>query len=105
LNSSKQSDFDELLFWGRIDGVKSDYYVAVGICYNDRYEFPEKKFYWCNQANNMTFEAFPPLHDLHKAHNEKIAANLFQGEPTLVHTKLVDPEEEAKKAAEKAAKA
>lgn len=84
--------------------MKSDYYVAVGICYNDRYEFPEKKFYWCNQANNMTFEQFPKLHENHKEANEAIANQLFEGEPMKVHKVLVDPEEEAKKKAEKQAK-
>jgi len=79
--------------------------VAVGICYNDRYEFPEKKFYWCSSGNNMTFEAFPALHELHREHNDKFASQLFQGEPAKVLVKLVDPEEEAKKEAEKAAKA
>lgn len=85
--------------------MKSDYYVAVGICYNDRYEFPEKKFYWCSSTNNMTFEPFPAVHDLHMEHNDKFASQLFQGDPNIVHVKLVDPEEEAKKAAAKAAKA
>lgn len=53
----------------------------------------------------MTFEAFPALHELHREHNDKFASQLFQGEPAKVLVKLVDPEEEAKKEAEKAAKA
>jgi len=63
LNSSAATDFEELLFWGRVAAAKSDYYIALGVCYKDRYEFPEKKFYWCSQANNMIFEAFPDLND------------------------------------------
>ena len=66
LNSAAPSDFDELLFWGRVSGVKADYYIAMGVCYNDRFEFPEKKFYWCSPANSMVFEAFPALNDQHK---------------------------------------
>jgi radial spoke head protein 9 len=31
----------------------------MGVCYNERFEFPEKKFFWCSSANNMQFEAFP----------------------------------------------
>jgi len=51
LNNAGATDFDELLFWGRISGLKADYYIAMGVCYKDRYEFPEKKFYWCSSAN------------------------------------------------------
>ena len=51
LNSCGPTDFDELLFWGRVTGLKSDYYIAMGVCYKDRYEFPEKKFYWCSSGN------------------------------------------------------
>ena len=78
LNSVSPSEFDELLFWGRITGLKADYYIAMGICYKDRYEFPEKKMFWCssiNQTNKVnsetvpafTFVAFPSLNDQHKA--------------------------------------
>lgn len=51
LNTAGETDFDELLFWGRINGLKADYYIAMGICFRDRYEFPEKKFYWCSSNN------------------------------------------------------
>ena len=101
LNNSTAADFDELLFWGRVEGVKQDYYVAVAYCYNDRYEFPEKKFYWCNAENNMTVKAFPVLHGMHREHNDNFAAKPFSGVPGLLHVKLVDPAEEAKKEEEK----
>ena len=77
LNNSGETDFDELLFWGRITGLKADYYIAMGVCYKDRYEFPEKKFYWCssNHQNNtvnpetnvkaFTFVPFDKLNDQH----------------------------------------
>ena len=73
LNSSQPSDFEELLFWGRVSAAKGDYYIALGICYRERYEFPEKKFFWCSKANNMTFQAFPPLNDQHKEEYDKLA--------------------------------
>lgn len=63
LNNSVATDFDELLFWGRVSGKAADYYVAMGVCYQNRYEFPEKKFYWCSPANQMVFEAFPALNE------------------------------------------
>ena len=49
LNNSAATDFDELLFWGRVSAVKGgDYYIAMGVCYKDHYEFPDKKFFWCS---------------------------------------------------------
>ena len=84
LNEATETDFDELLFWGRVSGVKADYYVAMGICYNDRFEFPEKKFYWYSQSNDMTFEAMPALNDQHKDRYDAFAGQLFQGEPKKI---------------------
>jgi len=34
------------MFWGKIIGLNKDYYVAMGTSYTDKYEFPEKRFYW-----------------------------------------------------------
>lgn len=49
LTSSNDGDFEELLFWGRIASAnEQNYYIALGVNFSDRYEFPEKKFYWCN---------------------------------------------------------
>jgi len=49
LGNSNEADFEELLFWGRIDAAnEQSYYIALGVCFADRYEFPEKKFYWCS---------------------------------------------------------
>lgn len=98
LNTANASDFDELLFWGKVSGVKADYYVAMGVCYNDRFEFPEKKFYWCSSANNMCFEAFPLLNDQHRDRYDAFATQLFTGEPMKVLHK-VEPDEGAEVAA------
>jgi hypothetical protein len=91
-NKATATDFDELLFWGRVSGIKADYYIALGVCYNDRFEFPEKKFYWCSTANSMQFEAFPPLNDQHKDKYDSYAGQLFSGEPMKVLLK-VEPDE------------
>jgi hypothetical protein len=34
----------ELQFWGKISGLKNDYFIAVGLNY-DEYEFPSKIFF------------------------------------------------------------
>jgi len=79
----------------------------MGIIYKDRYEFPQKRFYWCSAANGMTFEQFPAVNDQHREDYDKMAGQLFKGEPLLVHKSVevpIDPEVVAKKEAEKKAR-
>ena len=104
MNAAGPSDFDELLFWGRISGVKADYYIAMGVCYNNRFEFPEKKFYWCSQSNNMIFEPFPELNTQHSNELDKFAGQLFQGTPAhvLIAVEKSNEEVEAEKQAREA---
>ena len=117
LNNSGESDFDELLFWGRITGLKADYYIAMGVCYKDRYEFPEKKFYWCssgnqtnkvhpeNNTNAFTFVPFDPLNDQHKAEYNLRAEEMFTGEAFLVLGKPVEKDKETLRLEEEAKQA
>lgn len=58
----------ELMFWGKITGINKDYYIAMGVTYEERYEFPTKKFYWAS-SSDFVFSEFPPLNDQH-AHSE-----------------------------------
>ena len=61
LNKSTPADFEELKFWGRIQCTKAeDYYVAIGLTYNGKYEFPHKRFYFAS-GSNFEFEPFPEL--------------------------------------------
>jgi hypothetical protein len=62
LNSASKHDFEELLFWGRIDGAKQNYYICLGVTFTDKYEFPEKRFYWASSAD-FKFKNFPTLND------------------------------------------
>jgi len=64
----------------------------MGVVYADRYEFPEKKFYWC-ASNDFAFKPFPELNDQHREEYDKLLG-LFQGDPNYVHKKVEkDPEE------------
>jgi hypothetical protein len=45
------TEFEELLFWGKIIGMTADYYIAMGIVYTGRYEFPEKRFFYACSAD------------------------------------------------------
>jgi len=51
LNNSSKDDFEELLFWGRISGLKNDYYIATGLTYKGKYEFPTKRFFYATSNN------------------------------------------------------
>jgi radial spoke head protein 9 len=97
LNDATETDFDELLFWGRITAKNCDYYIAMAMCYKDRYEFPEKKFFWCTSANGFKFTAFPKMEDQHTDCINKLASTLFEGEPMKVLEQRENPEEEAEK--------
>lgn len=53
---------DELMFWGKITGIKNDYYVAMSITYQNFFEFPNKKFYYA-MSNEFYFKEMPDLND------------------------------------------
>ena len=53
-------DAEELMFWGKITGIKSDYYVALAITYSNNYEFPNKKFFWA-LSEDFSFREMPTL--------------------------------------------
>eukprot|EP00347_Sterkiella_histriomuscorum_P001082 403373397 len=56
--------FEELMFWGKINGVSNDYYVAVALQYVGVPDFPKKHYFWCSSAN-WTFASLPqPLYAL-----------------------------------------
>jgi len=101
LNNSNPHDFEELLFWGRIEGLKADYYICMGVTFTDKYEFPTKCFYWAS-STDFKFKPFPAVNT---QHNDKVDSivQLFSGEPNRVYIRVekeVSPEEaEAEKVA------
>jgi len=66
LNRAEKTDFEELLFWCRVEGISNDYYICLGVTYSDKYEFPEKRFYWASSAD-FKFHDFDKLNDQHLA--------------------------------------
>lgn len=46
LKITENYKFDNIYFWGRIEGVERDYYIALGIQYKGQYNFPKKQFFW-----------------------------------------------------------
>ena len=92
LNVSGESDFEELLFWGKLSGLSADYYVALGLVYTGRYEFPSKRFYYC-LSTDFLFKPFPALNDQHKDLYDSLNS-MLTGNPNLIHKK-VEPERSA----------
>lgn len=92
VNTSADTDFEELLFWGRLSGLNADYYIAVGLVYTGRYEFATKRFYYAT-SQDFQFKPFPALNDQHKELYDGIK-NMLTGNPKLIHKK-VEPEKTA----------
>lgn len=83
-NLNNSIECDELLFWGRINGLKADYFIAVAVFYEGKYEFPGKKFYW---ASNNDFK-FAELPETLEQHNEFI--NKYNDFFTGDHAKILE---------------
>lgn len=79
LNGCENTDFEELLFWGKIIGLNKDYYIAMGITYSDKYEFPEKRFYWA-LSSDFAFSPFPDVNDQHRQMVDTVRG-MFMGTP------------------------
>ena len=94
-----KNEDEELTFWGKITGIKNDYYIAMAIAYRDMYEFPVKKFYWA-QSSDFTFKEMPSLTEQHDA-VINTDNTYFLGEPgkMLVSSKKEGEEEEGKEEA------
>lgn len=85
---------EELWFWGKIIGLESDYFVALGVNYKNHYEFPEKLFYY---TPSTTFN-FQPLPEISPSHlSDMQASNLafLTGNPATIikqYEEEVDPD-------------
>lgn len=56
------SQADEVLFWGKINGLNADYFIAVTVTYAGQYEFPSKQFhYTLSNTPNFCFKEMPAL--------------------------------------------
>lgn len=73
---------EELVFWGKVTGIKNDYYIAMALQYTSMYEFPVKTFYWA-LSSEFAFKEMPQITE---QHDEIIDADqsYFLGEPAKV---------------------
>jgi radial spoke head protein 9 len=92
LQLNDREKFDELMFWGRIRGAASDYYVAMGVKFTE-YEFPSKAFYFA--TSNFSFQRLPAIQPLFKDKIEEVVS-LFTGNPDqalfeVLEVKIIPP--------------
>lgn len=64
LQASKE--IEELVFWGKIEGIKQDYFIAMGLTFRNMYEFPVKTFFWA-LGGEFIFREMPDLTEQHDA--------------------------------------
>ena len=85
MNECQETDFEELLFWGRVSGTKGDYYVAQGVTYKKQYEFPTKTFYFAS-SSDFAFRKFRDINTQHKDEYDKITTP-FTGDSSHIYIK------------------
>lgn len=84
---SSETGYEEILFWGKIQGLNKDYYILIGINYSNHYEFPEKGFFWAS-SSDFSFQPFPEMNSQHSAEKYNSIKSLFTGDPKLIHLKV-----------------
>jgi radial spoke head protein 9 len=79
---TETTDFDQILFWGKIEGIKKDYYIAQGLNFKGCYEFPMKTFYWCSGAD-FNFAKFTEVKSEFRDDVDKFRG-MFVGQPDKI---------------------
>lgn len=64
LRLNETEKFEQILFWGKIEGTEKDYYIALGLNFKGQYEFPIKKFFW--SSNDFKFAELPAVNPEYK---------------------------------------
>lgn len=87
----KITEAEEVLFWGKIFGIKNDYYIALLVNYKGHYEFPVKSFYYTT-STTWVFTPLPKVQKYHIEDNETFHFKEFSGDPGEVIHQYIDPD-------------
>lgn len=90
--------YDQILFWGRIRGLKSNYYIAMAIKFHGQYEFPAKKFFFATE--NFVFKDLPQIIAQFKTRIEDFNTE-FEGNPEKIIWEMEKQEEAEEQTSEK----
>jgi len=82
----------ELWFWGKILGVEKDYFVTIAVYYDGHYQFPMKKFFFCNSVSYI-FTELPEVTEEIVADAQKFNT-YFVGNSDIILEKYVDDNSE-----------
>lgn len=96
-----KDNYDKIYFWGKVFGLKADYYIAYGLR-DSEFEFPSKNFYVAMEGKGVEgveglseFE-FTPLNQLTEETADRIIAlgvdKVFTGIPTTLLEPPADPD-------------
>ncbi len=78
----------ELWFWGKILGLEKAYFVAAAIFYEGNFQFPLKKYYFCNSVSYI-FTELPEIGQ--EQIQDALKFNTyFVGNPDIILEKYVD---------------
>ena len=69
---------ESVYFWGKIEGIKSDYFIAVTYQKKGVFEFPTKRFFWSD--NEFNFQEMPPFNLEYKEKVNTFNKQLFSGQ-------------------------
>jgi len=89
LNETQQ--YEQMLFWGKIEGTERDYYIALGLNFRGNYEFPFKKYFW--SSNEFKFSELPAINPEYK---DKVGSfrQPFTGRPEEILIQVTGDQEE-----------
>ena len=88
---SDSSKIDEVRFWGRIRGTKSNYYIAISTRFVGEYESPSKAFYYSTE--DFKFQRLPYVIWSLKDWISSVEYDNFSGNPGLILKKMKNEEE------------
>ena len=90
LKLQETTNHNEILFWGRINGISQDYYIVLGLDYKGHFNFPLKKFYYAT-APTYVFSPMPQPNEQYKKNVDECDA-MFFGDPEKILVEVKPPE-------------
>ena len=91
---SDPSKIDEVRFWGRIRGTKSNYYIAISTRFVGEYESPSKAFFY--STNDFKFKRLPFVVWSLKDWVNSIEHDDFTGKPDKIIFRMKSNDESEK---------
>jgi len=89
LQINESQKHEQILFWGKIEGTDSDYYIALGLNFRGVYEFPIKTFYF--SSTEFKFAPLPPIDPEYKDKVDSFR-NPFSGKWADVLISVAEPD-------------